>query len=258
MSLSVVIPAHDEEQQLRSTLARISHYLADQEIDFEIIVVDDGSTDRTALAALAADASNCRVLRVLRNRGKGAAVRIGVLASHGDAILICDADLATPIEDLARLRPHLPLAPVVLGSRRVDSAGITQAHPAARRMASRGLNRVLRSFGLCRGIRDAQCGFKLLDGQTGRDLFRQMEIDGFGFDIELVALAQHIGLPIREVGVTWSCQGVSRVRLIPHSIGILREAIRVRNRLRGTGAREFRSLSDDEPRDPSAPRRRQS
>jgi dolichyl-phosphate beta-glucosyltransferase len=230
-TLSVVVPAYDEGARLAPSLRRILDHLRARELDFEVLVVDDGSRDDTAEVARSFDSPEVVVLRHLVNRGKGAALRTGVLASRGDRVLLTDADLSTPITDLERLEPHLEQADLVLGSRAVKDAAITERQPLYRELMGKTFNLLIRLLGV-RGIRDTQCGFKLLDGETARKLFADLTIDRFAWDVELVWLARRHGLRMQEVGVTWANSADSRVSPVRDSLSMFWDVLRFRLRHR--------------------------
>src|SRR5262245_34945963 len=227
--LSVVIPAYNEAVRLPPSLQRIVSHLADR-IDYEILVVDDGSTDGTAAAAeavLAPLGPRGRVLRNPENLGKGASVRRGMLAARGARVLFSDADLSAPIEELAKLDRALDDgAGVAIGSRALDRALIEQRQPFTRDLMGRVFNVVVQ---LCavRGIRDTQCGFKLFAGEVVGPIFARTRIDRFGFDVEVLALAQRLGVPVAEVAVRWRNSEGSRVTLVQGARAFL-DPIRVR------------------------------
>ena len=227
--LSVVVPAYDEGVRLAPSLRRILDHLWSRELDFEVLVVDDGSRDDTAEVARSFDVPELVVLRHLVNRGKGAALRTGVLASQGDRVLLTDADLSTPITDLDRLEPHLHDADLVLGSRAVRDADVTERQPLYRELMGKTFNVLIRLLGV-RGIRDTQCGFKLLDGAVAREIFAALTIDRFAYDVELVWLARRRGLRVKEVGVTWADSPDSRVSPVRDSLSMLRDVLRFRLR----------------------------
>ncbi|HSN88699.1 MAG TPA: dolichyl-phosphate beta-glucosyltransferase, partial [Thermoanaerobaculia bacterium] len=203
MDLSVVIPAYNEALRLGPTLRRVVEYLRAEGRPFEVLVVDDGSTDATAEVAQEYTAEGVRLLRQEENRGKGAVVKVGVLASRGREVLLLDADLSTPIEEIEKLRPYLAESPVVLGSRSVEGSDITEHQPFYREMMGRTFNLIIRILGV-RGLRDTQCGFKLLSGDVARELFAELQIERFAYDVELVWLARKHGYEVVEVGVRWA------------------------------------------------------
>ncbi len=202
-SISIVIPAYNEEKRLPATLSRVREYLAASNWEFaEIVVVDDGSRDGTAKTA---EAAGARVLRNPGNRGKGYSVRHGMLEAQGEWALFSDADLSTPIEELERLwgaaeREH---APVVIGSRAVDRSMVGVHQPFLREMMGRFFNLSMRAVtGL--PFHDTQCGFKLFETRGGAGNLSQADLDGFGFDVEVLYIASHLGYRTLEVPVRWN------------------------------------------------------
>ncbi len=209
--LSVVIPAYNEERRLPRSLESIREFLGDRGTRFEVVVVDDGSQDRTAAEAEAAGGSETRVLRSDRNRGKGHAVRVGMLAARGEQRLITDADLSTPIQELAKLEALLLQgADVAIGSRAVAGSRIEVRQGAFRENAGRLFNRMVRLL-LLPAIHDTQCGFKLWTARAAQLAFAPLRLDGFSFDVEALYVAQRHGLRIAEVPVTWRNDAASRV-----------------------------------------------
>ncbi|MEM1204543.1 MAG: dolichyl-phosphate beta-glucosyltransferase [Acidobacteriota bacterium] len=231
--LTVVVPAYNEEDRLGGSLDRLQSYLGGSPRRFEIVVVDDGSADGTAEVVRGfaprspGDGGQVRLLQLGENQGKGAAVRRGVLDSRGLRVLISDADLSTPIEELERLEPQLERAPVVLGSRAVDGADITRRQPLYREIMGKTFNRLIRLAGV-RGIRDTQCGFKLLDGDVARRIFGMVMTPGFAFDVEVVWLAHRLGYGVAEVGVRWHNSPTSRVQPLLDPPRMLAEIVRFR------------------------------
>jgi dolichyl-phosphate beta-glucosyltransferase len=234
MQISVVIPAYEEAARLGASLERVLAYLEARGDDFEVLVVDDGSRDATAAAAEAFAARGVRVLRLPENRGKGAALRTGVLASRGRRVLLTDADLSTPIADLERLEPHLAAAPVVIGSRAVDGSELELRQPLYRELMGKTFNKLVQLLAL-RGLSDTQCGFKLLDGELARDLFADLTVDRFAYDVELLWLARRRGHRVAEVGVRWSNSPQSRVSPLRDSLQMLGDLVTMRWRHRGEG-----------------------
>ncbi|TDD18011.1 dolichyl-phosphate beta-glucosyltransferase [Nonomuraea diastatica] len=235
VDLSVVIPAYNEERRLAHTLARVTGHLRASALSWEVVVVDDGSADATGDVAEAAagDEPRVRVLRLPVNRGKGRAVREGVLISVGRQVLVCDADLATPIEELAGLREALARgADVAIGSRAVPGARIEARQPWFRKTSGILANVLIRLLAVP-GVADTQCGFKLFDGDKARAAFRLCRVDGWGGDVEVLRMFGERGWRVREVPVRWSHQPDSKVR--PHQYLVtLGEVLRIR--FQGEGA----------------------
>jgi dolichyl-phosphate beta-glucosyltransferase len=231
MDLSVVIPAYNEALRLGPSLRRVVDYLRARPGSYEVLVVDDGSTDATAEVAQKFAADGVRLLRQEVNRGKGAVVKAGVLASQGREVLLVDADLSTPIEDIEKLRPHLAEAPLVLGSRSVAGADILQHQPFYREWMGRTFNLIIRLLGV-RGLRDTQCGFKLLAGDVARRLFAEMTIERFAYDVELVWLARRRGYHVVEVGVRWADSSSSKVNPVSDSLRMFWDVLALRWRRR--------------------------
>jgi dolichyl-phosphate beta-glucosyltransferase len=228
MDLSVVIPAYNEAERLGPTLERIVSYLTGRGLGYEVLVVDDGSRDATAEVAAAFADRGVRVLVQPGNRGKGAAVRRGMVESRGRRALLTDADLSTPIEAVERLEAALADADVVLGSRAVEGADVQVHQPLYRELMGKTFNLVIRVLGV-RGFKDTQCGFKLLDGDAARRLFAKMIVDRFAFDVELVWLARREGLRVVEVGVPWVDSPRSRVHPLFDSARMLLDVLTFRS-----------------------------
>ncbi|MEZ4365763.1 MAG: glycosyltransferase family 2 protein [Kofleriaceae bacterium] len=203
-ALSVVIPAYNEEARLGPTLAHVATWLDARPGDWELIVADDGSTDGTAAVAdrAAARWPSIRRVSLPANRGKGAAVRAGVLASTGRRVLFCDADLATPIEELPKLAAALDDgADIAIGSRALADSQIEVRQHPARELMGRTFNHLVRGL-VMGGIKDTQCGFKLLSSEAAHDLFARTRLDGFAFDVELLWLARG-RYRVAEIPVVW-------------------------------------------------------
>jgi len=203
LAISVVIPAFNEERRVGSTLEAIADYLDAAGLEHEIVVVDDGSRDRTAevVREAAARHPRIRLTTLARNSGKGAAVRAGVAATAGDEVLFTDADLATPITELPKLRARLAEGyDIALGSRAVPGADIRVRQHPARELMGRTFNAIVQGLVLA-GYADTQCGFKLFRGALARELFARSRVDGFAFDVEILLLAR--GRRVAEVPVVW-------------------------------------------------------
>ena len=217
-SLSIIIPAYNERERLPATLERIIGYMqAAGWEQWEIIVVDDGSSDGTSeIAEAAHDVNACvRVLHNPGNRGKGYAVRHGMLASRMDWRLLTDADLSAPIEELEKLWNAVKddNAEVAIGSRALNRALIGVHQPGFRENAGKFFNFVMQIFvGL--HIRDTQCGFKLFRADAAQTVFERQRIDRFGFDVEALFIAQHQGYRIAEIPVRWNHVEGSKVGML--------------------------------------------
>ena len=226
--ISLVVPAYNEELRIGTSITKIAEYLRTQNDPWEIILVDDGSRDGTVAAANSAAqaaALSIRVIALPENRGKGAAVRAGVLGSSGDWVLISDADLSTPIEEWVKLREAGTR--VAIGSRAVDESLIRQRQPLYRRTMGKVFNVLVRLLSV-RGIRDTQCGFKWIEGALARDLFGDAKIDRFAYDVEILSMARQRGVEIAEIPVVWINSPQSRVAVVTDSVRMLRDLLRIR------------------------------
>ncbi|WP_443074719.1 dolichyl-phosphate beta-glucosyltransferase [Streptomyces sp. NBC_01431] len=213
VELSVVVPAYNEEQRLAPTLEAIRTHLGDS-CSWELIVVDDGSADETVRVAREAAARDPRINVVVSetNRGKGHALRLGVLASYGRRVLLTDADLATPIEELDQLAKAMTEGETAaaIGSRAHPDANIEVHQSRLRELLGRMGNRLIRAVAVP-GIRDTQCGFKLFDGEKARAAFADARLDGWGIDVEILQFFRRKSWEIAEVPVRWSHQEGSKV-----------------------------------------------
>lgn len=227
--LTVVIPAFNEERRLPATLAAVVAHLRERGVPFEVVVADDGSADGTA--ALAADAgTEVRVLR-LPHRGKGAAVRAGVLASSGDLVLMTDADLSTPMAELDGLLAALARSDIAIGSRNVAGARVAVPQRVGRRVMGRTFNLLVRAL-LLPGLRDTQCGVKLYRREAALAVFERCRSDGFAFDVEALAVARGLGYQVAEVPVEWRNSSDSRVRPLVDVPRMFLELLAIRRRCR--------------------------
>jgi dolichyl-phosphate beta-glucosyltransferase len=238
--LSVVIPAYDEEQRITPTLVNLHAFLSASRWSYEIVVVDDGSTDGTAalVERLAETLPHLRCVRSTPNRGKGSAVRIGMLAARGAVRLMCDADGSMPADEMPKLLARLAghgagrrRADIAIGSRYAAGASVEAPQPLYRRIWSRLCNRVVQRT-LVPGVRDTQCGFKAFRADVAVDLFSRARIDGWAFDLEILALARRRGYRIDEVGVSWTDDQRSRVNPLRDLWKVVREAVTIRRNLR--------------------------
>ncbi|MEV6795178.1 dolichyl-phosphate beta-glucosyltransferase [Streptomyces sp. NPDC051320] len=213
VQLSVIVPAYNEEGRLRPTLDAIRGHLDGHPGGWELIVVDDGSSDGTARIAGRAAAADARIRLVSSpaNRGKGHALRLGVAASAGERVLVTDADLATPIEELDRLTKELDTGhDAAVGSRAHPESRVEVHQRRLREWLGRMGNRLIQAVAVP-GIRDTQCGFKLLDGDKAREAFADARLDGWGIDVEILQYFRRQGWPVAEVPVRWAHQEGSKV-----------------------------------------------
>jgi glycosyltransferase involved in cell wall biosynthesis len=243
--LSIVIPAYNEERRLPRTLSQVMAYLSKQPFDAEVIVVDDGSEDGTVrvVEELLPVYPN---LRLIRNdhRGKAYTVRTGVLAARGHYVLFCDADLATPIEEWAKLQRYLDEGyDIAIGSREGVGA-VRHGEPWYRHVMGRVFNLIVRLVAVG-GFQDTQCGFKAFRHDVAQDIFRRVRLYGedappvkgaavTGFDVELLFIALKRGYRVKEVPVEWHYGTETKVHPLRDSLRNLRDTLMVRwNDLRG-------------------------
>ena len=237
--LSVIIPAYNEERRLPQTLQTVVDYLIKQSYNSEVIVVDDGSRDQTTQVVEAFCATH-RIVKLIRNdhRGKGYAVRTGVLAARGHIILFFDADSSTPIEDVEKLLPWFERGySIVIGSR--EGLGAKRIkEPFYRHLMGRVFNMIVRLLTV-RGIDDTQCGFKSLSNEVAKDIFARAHLYGenaksvsgamvTAYDVEILFLGQKLGYKIKEVPVVWRYGTESKVNPFKDSVRNLRDVVAVR------------------------------
>jgi len=241
--LSIVIPSYNEELRLPESLEKIAKYIRDQEPNTEVIVVDDGSTDRTAAVAESwrGGIPQLRVVSNGVNRGKGFSVRHGSL---GEIVLFTDADLSSPIEESEKLLAALVSHDVAIGSRAVDRSLIEVHESPFREFAGIVFNRIVQVI-LRLPFVDTQCGFKAFRRERCHIIFEQQTIERFGFDPELLYLARHHGLSIAEVPVRWAHSPATKVNMLRDSVQMFLDVFVIRwNALRGR-YRQGHSESDD-------------
>lgn len=232
--LSIVIPAFNEERRIEKTIGTVAAYMAARRGRYEIVASDDGSVDATAdiVTKFRQRGLPIRLVRSERNRGKGSAVRLGVTASIGGLVLVTDADLATPIEELEILDERIRAgADIVIGSRGLRNSRLIVRQPFYRELMGRLFN-LLVQLTMLPGVSDTQCGFKLFRGPLARRLFAHSTINGFAFDVEVLGLAARAAYRIEEVPVRWSHMNHSTVSLGSDGFRMFQDMIRVAYRLR--------------------------
>jgi len=233
-ALSIIIPAYNEADRIVATLEQTWDYVLQEELDCEIIVVDDGSSDATASLCKAfgerATAASFCLLEQKINQGKGAAVRRGMLESCGAVRLFMDADLATPLTEIQNLLPYIESAPVVIASRALESSNLAVKQPPHRQLMGTVFRTLVRIARL-KGIRDSQCGFKLFTASAAQAVFSRLTEPGFVFDVEALAIAQAMGYQIAEVGVTWRDSGRSAVNPLRDPLAMFIALFRIRSKI---------------------------
>jgi len=207
--LSVIIPVYNEEKRIGSTLPKIFHYLNKKNIDYEIIVVDDGSTDQTI--PIVENFPKCNLLRHEKNKGKGATVRTGIKYASGEFILFTDADYSTPIEELDKFWNKRHHYDILIGSRHIKGSDIKLKQPWHRQIVTY-LGNILIQLVLWIRIKDTQCGFKFFKKNIAKDLFSLQKINRWGFDMELLYIAKKKKYTVREIPVIWIDSPNSRLK----------------------------------------------
>jgi dolichyl-phosphate beta-glucosyltransferase len=233
MKLSIIIPAYNEEKRIESTLEKVVAYLKKQKLDWEILVINDGSTDKTKEVVLSLKDKKIRIVDnvndsgIVSNKGKGYSVKQGLLEATGDWILFSDADLSTPIKELETLLRYSHDYPVVIGSRNLPMSKIVVKQPLLRSTLGKIFPFLVRTF-LLDGVQDSQCGFKLFRADVAKKVCRLQRLDGFAFDAELLFLARKCGFAIKEVPVTWANDERSKVSIFRDSFSMFIDLFRVR------------------------------
>lgn len=228
--ISIIVPAYNEELRVPASIEKISAYLEGRFEQYEIIVINDGSTDGTAerVRELSARLGNIRLIENESNRGKGLSVRRGVMASSGELVLVTDADLSTPIEELGKLLERIDQgADIAAGSRWMKDSDVPVRQPWYRLFISRVFNLIVRALAIG-SIRDTQCGFKLYRGGVARELFNKSRFASYSFDPEVLFLADRTGRSIAEVPVRWLNSPDSKVRIVRDSTRMFLDLIKMR------------------------------
>jgi len=231
MYLSVIIPAYNEEDRLSETLlATVAFFQAKYGDDFEVLVVDDGSSDGTLRVAEDFIKNHPRTTQVLGyggNRGKGYAVRYGMLRGAGEWKLFCDADLATPVEeyDVIRAAMEAEKAEIGIGSRPLKQSRLLVRQPLWRECLGRSFNKVVQLA--VPGIDDTQCGFKIFSAGAAKEIFSQCILDKFAFDVESLYIARKLGYRISEVPIRWSHKEGSKVNMLRDGTKMLLDLVTI-------------------------------
>jgi dolichyl-phosphate beta-glucosyltransferase len=228
--LSVVVPAYNEEQRLPRTIEAIERYLEGKGIPYELILVDDGSVDGTRMIMETAAERNprVRVEALPQNRGKGRAIATGVAVARGSEILVTDADLSTPIEELDKLQAALDSgAGIAIGSRAVKGSRVEVSQPIYRVVMGKTFNLMVQAL-LLPGVWDTQCGFKLFRADVAHAVFAGLTTDRFGYDPEVLYRAKKQRVKIAEVPVVWRNSAPTKVSTFRTSLEMFKDVLRIR------------------------------
>ncbi len=232
--ISIVIAAYNEEKRIIPSLAAIRDYCAANKIEYEIIVVDDGSDDRTREVCRESGTRipHIEVIGYTPNQGKGYALRTGVGAARGDYILVTDADLSTPIDELPKLMRlvHNNLCEIAIGSRGLARSLILEKQPWWRQNMGKIFNKMVKVV-IMDDFNDTQCGFKLFRGDCARFLFGQARVNRFAYDVEILALAKRYGYRVCEVPIRWINSPPSKVNPLKDSARMIVDLLRIRARI---------------------------
>lgn len=229
--LSIVIPAYNEEGRIDVTLAKIYDFLKTKNYTYEVIVVDDGSSDRTAQVVSKSRLFMENKLKLIKNgmnMGKGYSVKNGILNSSGEYVLFSDADLSTPIEELDRLLEIIGKGyDIAIGSRSVADSSVIQHQPWYRELMGKAFNLFVKLL-LINEFKDTQCGFKLFKGEPARQTARHMRINGFAFDVEMLCIARAKGYKVKETGIRWENSPESKVRIFRSPVSMFFDLIKIK------------------------------
>ncbi len=236
--LSLVIPAYREARRLPRTLDELAKFGEGLGFPFEVLIVVEKSGDETLeiAAAFAARQAHFRVIDNAVQRGKGFAVRTGMLHARGEIIFYMDADLSVPLHEVTAFLAHLEAHPgidVLIGNRQHADSRITRAQSWLRRTMGQTFNRILQTVALA-PARDTQCGFKAFRRAAAQAVFSKQQLDGFAFDVEVLLLAERLGYKVADLPVEWINSPESKVRIVRDSLQMLRDAVRVRRLVNAT------------------------
>ena len=232
--LSIIIPAHNEERRLPQTLEQVLVFLKEQTYTSEVLIVENGSSDRTFEIAqeFASKHPDLRVLRESRS-GKGLAVRRGMLEARGEYRFMCDADLSMSIDQVNTFLPPLSGdVDIAIASREAPGA-VRDGEPSYRHIGGRVINFAIRML-ILPGLQDTQCGFKCFRAGAAEQVFTRQTLSGWSFDIELLYIARRLGLTIRELPIHWRFGAGTKLRAVGDALRMLRDIIKIHlNALRG-------------------------
>ena len=249
VDLEVVIPAFNEQDRIGRTLARVKEYYREQNYSWHCTIVSDGSKDKTEaiVAAFCAENSEFQLEHYAQNRGKGYAVRMGMLRANAHRILFCDADLATPQEETKKLWQALDDGfDIAIGSRPLKDSKLEIHQPWWRETLGRIFNKAVQTLAT-KGIDDTQCGFKLFTSKSAKDIFSRCKFDGFSFDFEALMIARDLNYKIAEVPIRWSHQEGSKVSILRDGPRMLRDLFKLRIKGKKARVRQTEKVEEIEP-----------
>ena len=231
--LSIIIPAHNEENRLPKALEQVLRFLKEQPFTSEVIVVENGSADKTLEVAQKFAGKHENVHVIQSERGKGAAVRRGMLEAQGKYRFMCDADLSMPVEEITKfIPPALEDFDIAIASREAKGA-VRYNEPSYRHLGGRGINFLIQLF-ILPGLNDTQCGFKCLRADVAEKLFNLQTLSGWSFDIEILYIARKHGYRVQEIPIHWYHDAETKVRALPDAIRMFQDIFRIHaNALRG-------------------------
>jgi dolichyl-phosphate beta-glucosyltransferase len=224
---SIIIPAHNEQNRLPGTLEQILHFLKEQSFTSEVIVVENGSSDHTHQIAQQFAEQHENMLVLQSEKGKGAAIRRGMLAARGDYRFMCDADLSMPVEEIVKfLPPRLKDFDIAIGSREARGA-VRYNEPSYRHLGGRGINLIIQTL-ILPGLNDTQCGFKCFRAEVAEDIFKRQTLHGWSFDIELLYIARRHGYRIVEIPIHWYHFSDSKVNALRDAVRMINDIFLIR------------------------------
>lgn len=228
MKISIVIPAYNEEKRIQKCLIEIDLFCKKRFEDYELIVVDDGSKDKTNEKAKQLKNKKIKILKNTQNKGKGYSVKRGMLKSKYPLILFSDADLATPIEELPPMIEWINKGyDLIIASRNMKGSNIVAKQPFYRQIAGKMFALFVRIFAV-QGFKDTQCGFKLFKEEAGKKIAKLQTIERFSFDVEMLIIAKKLGFKIKEVPVKWTNDINSKVNLKKDVFKMFKDIIKIR------------------------------
>jgi dolichyl-phosphate beta-glucosyltransferase len=246
IAISLILPAFNEAARIVSTIQEISDYFQGRRLRYELIVSADGDDGTRELARELMSANSAiKVIGENARRGKGRGIREGVSVASGQIIGFADADNKVPIQEFGKIEPWLAAGfDVVIGSRGMQDSKVERAQPLYRRLGSKGFGMFMHSVVGLPDIVDTQCGFKFFRGEVARDLFRRQRIDGYMYDVEILALAQRLGYRIQQVPIRWQDDPDSRLQLLSGNLRNAIDIFKIRLSLRQLAGIPFQSAAE--------------